>query len=64
VQGPNSSSFVGREVPVTLRNGKEHPEKLSRLIWTGVDKESGQPVSLYKFEAKPREAGAAEQMEF
>lgn len=56
VQGPYPEMFAGREVPVTTKNGEEHPEKLVRLIWTGTDAESGQRVSLYKFESKPREA--------
>jgi len=55
VEGPQCTSFVGREVPVTKRDGAEHLEKLTRLIWTGVDKESGKPVALYGFEAKPRD---------
>lgn len=55
VEGPNAEKFVGREVPVTLKNGNENPEKLTRLIWSGKDKETGNNVSLYKFEPKPRE---------
>lgn len=54
VQGPNASAFVGREVPVTMKDGSEHTEKLTRLIWSGVDNESQVPVGLYAFEAKPR----------
>lgn len=60
VEGPQSAAFVGRDVPVTTRDGAEHMEKLSRLIWTGVDQESGKPVSLYTFESKPRENFQAE----
>jgi len=56
VEGPRAPEFVGRIVPVTTRDGNEHDEKLVRLIWTGTDKESGKPVALYSFEAKPREA--------
>lgn len=55
VAGPYAERFTGREVPVTLKSGKEHNEKLTRLIWTGQDQESGEPVALYKFEAKPKE---------
>lgn len=55
VAGPNADKFAGREVPVTTKDGSEHTEKLSRLIWTGVDQESGEKVALYKFEAKPKE---------
>lgn len=54
VAGPNAERFVGREVPVTMKSGDEHTEKLVRLIWTGIDTESGERVALYKFEAKPR----------
>lgn len=56
VSGPRANAFVGREVPVTLRDGSEQNEKLVKLIWSGTDKENGEPVSLYSFEAKPREA--------
>ena len=55
VQGPYSEVFAGREVPVTTKSGDEHTEKLTRLIWSGNDTESGQKVALYKFESKPRE---------
>ena len=58
VAGPQSNAFVGRDVPVTTKNGSEHVEKLLRLIWSGIDKESGEPVSLYTFESKPREKAA------
>lgn len=61
VEGPFAEKFVGREVPVERRDGTEHPEKLVRLIWTGVDTESGKSVSLYTFEARPREV---EEVEF
>ncbi|RWZ85534.1 MAG: hypothetical protein EO766_16615 [Hydrotalea sp. AMD] len=54
VQGPNAEKFAGREVPVTLKSGDEHPEKLTGLIWTGIDKDSGEKVALYRFEPKPR----------
>lgn len=66
VIGPDASRFVGREVPVTTKDGKEHMEKLERLIWAGPDKDpqTGQPTgknaALYKFVAKPREAQDAE----
>jgi len=55
VAGPNAEKFAGRSVPVTLRSGDQHDEKLERLIWTGLDSESGEKVALYKFESKPRE---------
>lgn len=54
VEGPRSNAFAGREVPVTTRDGQEHMEKLTALIWTGQDNETKQPVSLYSFEAKPK----------
>lgn len=55
VAGPYPEQFAGREVPVTLKSGDEHAENLLALIWTGVDKESGDRVALYSFESKPRE---------
>ena len=55
VEGPHSNAFAKRDVPVTLKNGTEQTERLQKLIWTGKDQETGVPVSLYTFEAKPRE---------
>jgi hypothetical protein len=55
VEGPNAGSFVGRTVPVTRKDGDVNQEKLVRLIWSGVDGESGKNVSLYNFEPRPRE---------
>lgn len=55
VVGPRCEAFAGREVPVTTKANTEHMEKLTRIVWTGNDKETGERVALYKFEAKPRE---------
>jgi hypothetical protein len=61
VSGPNASKFAGREVPVTVTSGGEHPEKLLKLLWAGIEKTSefggkiGEPVALYSFESKPKE---------
>lgn len=55
VSGPYPERFAGKDVPVTTRAGGEHTEKLTRLIWTGPDKETGEQVALYAFEPKPRE---------
>lgn len=61
VVGPNAGAFAGREVPVEVKGGEEHPEKLTRLIATGIDDgkynpvDKGKPWALYRFEAKPRE---------
>lgn len=60
VAGPTANTFVGRMVPVTMLDGSEHDEKLTRLIWTGVDTgeyggKAGEPIALYAFEPKPRE---------
>lgn len=55
IAGPNAAKFAGREVPVTMKNGDEHNEKLTGLIWTGVDNESGDPIALYSFESRPRD---------
>lgn len=58
VQGPQCNRFAGRAVPVETRDGKEHTESLTDLIWTGTDdgEISGYtgPVALYNFAAKPR----------
>jgi hypothetical protein len=58
VMGPHSNAFAGREVPVTRMDNSEEKEKLVRLIWSGKDDDTGQPVSLYSFEAKPKDAAA------
>jgi hypothetical protein len=55
VAGPYPEMFAGREVPVTTRDGAEHPEKLTALIWTGADAERGERVALYAFESRPRD---------
>jgi hypothetical protein len=55
VEGPSSNMFAGREVPVNTKDGGEHIEMLDALIWSGKDNESGKPVSLYSFVAKPKE---------
>jgi hypothetical protein len=62
VVGPYANRFAGREVPVTLRLGGVQPEMLERLIWSGVDQETKQPVALYKFRSRPAEKG--EEIEF
>jgi hypothetical protein len=56
ISGEYPEMFAGREVPVTMKSGESHSEVLVRLIWQGVDTESGERVALYTFEAKPREA--------
>jgi len=63
VAGPYPEKFAGRQVPVTTRSGKEHLETLSRLIWTGNDKETSDRVALYAFVAKPR-ADETEELAF
>lgn len=55
VAGPHANKFAGREVPVTMRDGTEHTEELEKMVWAGKDQESGEPVALYRFKAKPRE---------
>lgn len=55
VAGPNAAAFAGREVPVTMKGGDRHSERLTALVWSGKDKESGENVALYTFEAKPKE---------
>lgn len=58
IAGPHAAEFVGRDVPVTLKNGEENSEKLLKLVWSGKDQESGENVALYTFEAKPRDAAS------
>lgn len=60
VEGPHAERFAGREVPVTMKGGDEHTEKLTKLVWVGTDKESGAKVALYQFEPKPRDQQAIE----
>jgi len=55
VIGPNANRFAGRTVPVVRKDDSEDNEKLTDLIWTGTDNESGQPVALYNFEPKPKD---------
>ena len=54
VEGPHAAKFAGREIPVTQKGGDQHSEKLTDLIWSGIDEESGKPVALYGFAPKPR----------
>jgi hypothetical protein len=54
VAGPHAGRFVGREVPVVTMSGKESMEKLTKLLWTGADEKTAEPVALYQFEARPR----------
>lgn len=55
VEGPHASAFSKRTVPVTRRDGTESEETIDRLIWSGLDSESGQPVALYTFIPKEKE---------
>lgn len=55
VEGPHSNAFAGREIPVSMKSGDEQLETLGTLIWTGKDQETGLPVTLYTFVAKPKE---------
>lgn len=55
VAGPSANQFAGRTVPVTMKDGSEHEETLTRVLWAGKDKETGENVALYSFQAKPRE---------
>ena len=55
IVGPYPEKFAGKEVPVTTKRGATHRERLTKLIWTGTDNDSGQKAALYKFEPKPKE---------
>jgi len=64
VAGPTAAVFAGRDVPVTMLDGTDHIEKLVKLIWSGTDTgeyggRAGEPIALYTFASKPREADAA-----
>lgn len=56
VVGPDAAKFGGKEVPVTRRDNSENVEKLEGLVWHGVDKDTSQPVALYRFTQRPRES--------
>lgn len=58
VIGPTAAAFEGREVPVTRKDDSESVEKLLSPVWAGTDEETGRPVALYRFEAKPRDVEA------
>lgn len=64
IAGPYPEKFVGREVPVTMKSGEQHNEKLQRLIWTGTDNESGGLVALYAFESRPRDTSEQDDLPF
>lgn len=64
VQGPTAAAFAGREVPVTRKDNSESTEKLTTVVWAGVDDESQQPVALYRFESRPREETPADELPF
>ena len=53
--GPHAAAFAGREVPVMRKDDTETMEALDALIWSGTDDESGKPVALYSFVARPKE---------
>lgn len=55
VEGPHSNMFVGKSVPVTMKDGTEQTEELTGLVWSGKDQDSGKPVTLYTFKPKPKE---------
>jgi hypothetical protein len=57
IVGPSAEKFSGREIPVTTKSGEEHAEKLSKMIWNGEDRQSGENVALYEFLAKPKVEG-------
>lgn len=64
VEGPTAAAFAGRDVPVTRKNGDESTETLDSLIWAGNDEETGKPVALYSFVAKPRDDAEIDSLPF
>ena len=55
VEGTFSNRFSNKEVPVTLKSGDEKMQTLENVVWSGKDKESGLPVTLYTFVQVPKE---------
>jgi len=67
VIGPDAEKFVGREIPVTNKDGETNIEKVVRLIWKGVDtgipakdgkpeiKGTGQPAALYEMAKREKQ---------
>jgi len=60
VVGPYPDRFLDRDVPVTRKDGTESVEHLTRILWSGLDNDTGEKVCLYAFEQKPREQTTAE----
>lgn len=54
VVGPHALKFSGRDIPVATKNGVEHEEKMGRLLGDFTDQDTGQPVGIYEFIAKPK----------
>jgi len=46
--------FANRIVPVSLKDGGETERQLANLIWSGKDKDTGKPISLYGMVVQPR----------
>ena len=64
VLGPHASRFAGREVPVTRKDFSESTEKLESLLWTGKDRDTGDPVALYSFAPKPKDESEVDDLPF
>jgi hypothetical protein len=64
VAGPTAARFADRVVPVTRKDDSESLETLTDCVWTGLDDESGKPVALYHFVAKPREDETPDSLPF
>jgi hypothetical protein len=54
--GPDAEKFSGRDLPVTTKSGEEHTEKVTKMIYNGIDKATGKNMAIYEFVAKPRDA--------
>lgn len=64
VIGPHAAKFSGRVVPVTRKDDSTSEETLGKCFWSGVDKDTGRPVALYHFEAKPRDEELDDEIPF
>lgn len=64
VIGPHASAFAGKTIPVTRKDDSETEETLIKCFWAGTDQETGKPVALYTFDAKPRDDGPEDEIPF
>jgi hypothetical protein len=54
VEGPDATKFAGRYIPVSRFDQSESMEKLTKLVWSGPNPETGVASAVYEFVANPR----------